>query len=213
MKKLWIENIANPSVLYQEADPGTGWTDESADESAWDLYGHFVMDYIFYRKKINGILFPIANPNYPPTIDFSGWASLTAAQKLLMTTYLLAPCALRLTIVTDAEDKANWRNLLTISQGLDSIQDVFIGRAASVEAMRQEVGEWVRVETLTIEDGQDFFKAVYILTDWYIRAETPDFSEWIQNTVGSPYENDGFAEKTYYTVARRDGLMAIYNGD
>lgn len=212
-KKLWIENIASPAALWQEADPGASWLDKTNDAASWDTYGYLVVDYLFYRDHINNILFPICNPNYPPTIDFSGWSNLTATQKEIMARYVLCPYALRLTIYSDAEDEQNWFLLIQITQGLDNQNNPFTGRALLIENMRKLVANKVRKEEMTMATSQEFFKDVFDMTEWYIRAAAPDFKQWITNEAGSPYENAGFAQESYYTVALKDELMFIYNGE
>jgi hypothetical protein len=211
-KKLWIENISIPAILYQEDTPSGDYLDKTNDAVYWDLYGMQVMDYIFVRDNINNLLFPICNPNYPPTIDFSGWNNLTAAQKEIMARYVLAPYALRLTIYTDQEDKNHWQSLIQVTQGLQNNNYLFTGRAMIIEKMRSCVADKVRIETFSMAESQIFFKDVFDFTEWYIRAACPDFKQWLTNEIGSPYENDGFAQKSYYSEALKNSLMDIYNG-
>lgn len=211
-KKLLIENNENnPAVLWQE-NVVEGYTDYTLDAVMWDKYGKFVIDYLFYRDKINTILFPICNPNYP-TVDFSGWGNLTAEQKEIMARYVLAPYALRLTVYSDEIDSANWSNLLQVTQGTETVQFHYTGRALLVENMRRHVAHKVRKELMTMTDSQLFFKDVFEFTEWYIRAACPDFKQWLTNEIGSPYENTGFAQESYYNITLKDELMSIYNGE
>lgn len=209
--KLWIENINTPAILYQEDAPSGDWVDRSSDAMAWDLFGKYIMDYLFYRDKINNILFILCNPNYP-TIDFSGWGSLTSIEKEIMARYILAPYALRLTIYSEEIDEQNWFNLIQVTQGLDSQKDPFTGRALLIEKMRKYIANKVRREEMAMATSQLFFKDVFQMLDWYIRAACPDFKQWITNEVDSPYESAGFAQKSYYSVTLKDELMDIYNG-
>ena len=209
-KKLWIENIENPSAAFQEDSPEGDWLDKTTDAESWDSHGKKVMDYLFYRDKISSILFIRANPNYP-TIDFSGWQSgLSDAERLLMAKYILAPYQLRLTQFSDSEDESNWFTLLRITQGTESFDKPFTGRSYLIEKMRKHVANKVRVEELTMSQTQAFFKDVYVFVLWYIAAAIPDFKLWLTNAEGSAYENDGFEEKEYWSQALEDGLMDIY---
>lgn len=211
-KKLWIENNSIPAVLWQEEQPTGDWLDKTNDAESWDLYGKYVMDYLFYRDKINTILFAKANPNLP-TIDFSGFFTvLTANERLLMCKYVLAPYALRTAVVSDEIDYQNWDILLEITQGLETNDKKYTGRALLIEKMRRHVAHKVRKELMTMADSQSFYKDCGGLTTWYIRAACPDFKQWITNEVGSAYENDGFAQKTYYSETLMNELMSIYNG-
>lgn len=211
-KKLLIEDDeTSPAALWQE-DVIAGFTDKTNDAVAWDKYGKFVIDYLFYRDKINTILFPICNPNYP-TIDFSGWGGLSSEQKEIMARHVLAPYTLRLTVYSDEEDYNNWNELLRITQGTEIQEYRYTGRALLIENMRRHVAHKVRKELMTMASSQSFFKSVAEKVDWYIRAACPDFKQWITNEVGSPYENSGFAQEAYYTEALKDELMSIYNGE
>lgn len=186
-------------------------TDVSTAEN-WDKYGKYFTDYLFYRDAINIILITKANPN-SPTIDFSGWGTLTSSEQEIMSRYVLCPYALRLTVFTEAEDKENWKSLVQITQGLESPSTPFTGRALVVEKMRGLIADKVRVEQMTMATSQQFFKDVFELTEWYMRAACPDFKLWLTNEVGSPYENDGFEQKVYWSQQLEDELMDIYNGE
>lgn len=202
-KKLWIENIDIPAVLWQEATPSGDWLDKTNDAVQWHLYGKQVLDYIFVRDKINNILFLKANPNYP-TIDFSGFfTELTSDERLLMCQYVLAPYALRIIVVSEEEDKNNWENLVQITQGTENPKAPFTGRSLIVERMRWEVAHEVRKENLTMEQSQQFFKDVFELTEWYIRAACPEFKLWLASE---------FETKDYYSSDLHDRLNNIYEG-
>lgn len=207
-KKLWVENIDFPAAIYQESQPEGDWSDMSSDAVSWDLYGHYVIDYLFYRDKISTILFIKANPNYP-TIDFSGFFSvLTDAERMLMCKYILAPYALRTMVVSETQDYANWELLLQITQGTEPINVPYTGRALLIEKMRKLVAHKVRKEQMGMANSQQFFKDVFHFTEWYIRAACPDFKLWITNAA--PYDTDGFDQKAYYSETLRDELMDIY---
>lgn len=212
-KKLWVENIDHPAVKYQQDSPGEDWLDKSTDAISWDLYGGYVLDYLMYRDKINEILFIKANPNYP-TIDFSGFFSvLTGQERFLMCKYVLAPYALRLMVVSEEEDYYHWEQLVRITKGNELLEYPYTGRALVVEKMRRYVAHLVRKELMTMTDSQQFFEDVFTLVELYIASANPKFKQWLTNMVGTPYENDGFEQKPYWTQDLEDNLMIIYNGN
>ena len=212
MKKLLIENIDNPAVLYQE-EAVENYTDYSDSAIHWDKYGKMVMDYLFYRDKINQILFIKANPNYPE-IDFSGFFGvMNGEERLIMCKYIQAPYSLRLMVVSEEEDIVNWNILLQISQGLENNNNHFTGRALLIENMRKNVADLVRKQELSITNSQQFFRDVAEIVDWYIRAACPDFKQWLSNEEGSPYESNGFAQKSYYNEGIKNKLLLIYEGE
>jgi hypothetical protein len=178
-----------------------GYADISSVEN-WDLFGTLATDYIFSRYEIEIILIPKANPNYP-TIDFSGWNSLSDSEKLLMAKHVLAPKSLRITILSTEEDYYNWKNLIIVTKE---------NREKLIEEMRLKVAYSILEEEMNIKDSQDFFKDLFPLTEFYINTASPDFKFWITNAVGTPYENDGFAQKVYYSVGLKNSLVDIYEG-
>jgi hypothetical protein len=211
MKKLLVENIELPAILYQEDTPTGDWLDKSSDAVAWDIHGEKVIDYIFARDKINEILFIKANPNYP-TIDFSGFFSLLSAEeRLVMCKHVLAPYALRTMVVSEEQDYINWETLLYKTQGTESPKNPYTGRALIIEKMRRYVAHKVRKEEIAMATSQQFLKDVFMFIEWYTRAACPDFKQWLTNEVGSAYELDGFAQKSYYTADLKNELMEIYN--
>ena len=185
-----------------------GYEDISTADN-WDKYGYKFLDYLFYRDEINNILFLEANPNYP-TINFSGWFSMSLAHRKLMGKYVLAPYQLRLTVQTEQEDKDYWFDLLEVSQGTGS--NKYTGRALIVEKMRRAVADHVRKEELTMGQTQQFFKDVDPMLSWYISTAAPDFKWWLTNAAGTPYENDGFEQKSYWSEDLEIDLTSIYNG-
>lgn len=210
-KKLWIEEYGAAEWAENHSVNGNNWTDETANAIAWDKYGYRVMDYLFYRDKINTLLFPICNPNYP-TVDFSGWGNLTADEQKLMAKYILAPYALRTTIYSDADDKQNWFDLLRITQGTEFKENLYTGRARLIEIMRRHVADKVRIEALTMAQTQDFLEDVDQLLDWYIRAANPKFKLWLYSLA--PYDTTGFNSKAYWSQGLEDELIAMYeNGE
>jgi hypothetical protein len=203
-RKLWIEDILTPAVAFQEVTPGATFTDETNNMFAWDKYGVEVMDYYRYRLELAKAFYLVSGPN------LENWATMTEAQKEIGSRYILVPYALRVpAVVTDQVDVQNWMEMADLSEGVmtKNIQ----GRVLVVEQMRMTTSEWARTETLTISQVQQFFKDVFNYTAWFSESNAPDLIQWISNTPGSPYENDGFAQKPYYLVDLRDALIQVYN--
>lgn len=178
-----------------------GYNDITSAEN-WDEFGKFATDYIFSRYEIQTILIPKCNPNYP-VIDFSGWANLTASEKSLMAKHILAPKALRRSIISTEQDYINWAYLIKVTK-----ED----RAKLVERMRANVSNMVLEETMSMANTQEFFKDLFPLTEFYIETANPNFKFWLTNAVGTIYMLDGFAQKTYYSQTFKDSLMNIYEG-
>ena len=189
-------------ICVISASTPTDYTEITSAEN-WEIYGDKVIDYIFWRYEIQVLLTPIVNPNYP-TIDFSGWSALTTSEKTIMAKHILAPKALRRTIFTAKEDLENWTNLLERTKG---------DRERLIEKMRKATSNMVLEETLSMADTQAFFRDVYLMIEYYINAADPIFKQWLTNEVGSAYENDGFAQKSYYSSTLKDELVLIYNGE
>ena len=78
--------------------------------------------------------------------------------------------------------------------------------------MRKRVSDELRKETLTKYDTDDFWDATHIIFNEYIDANGAKFKDWLSNTEGSDYENNGFAQKEYFTEELRDDLLNIYKG-
>jgi hypothetical protein len=213
-KKLLIENISNPAILYQE-DLVDGYTDSTSDAVAWETYGEKVLDYIFVLPKIVTILIVKANPSYP-TIDFTGWGTLTQAEKeTFCRTVLYVPYALRMTIFSDEQDIEHAKKLLVKTYGIDEeyTQGKYKGRRGIVERMRQHVFlNYVRKGLLTLDTSKDFGKDTVQHLANYERFSHNDFIYWLTNAVGTEFETDGFAEKSYYTLDLKTELLNIYNG-
>lgn len=212
MKKLWIENISNlPSVLYQEETPSGDFLDKTNDIISWDKYGEIVVDYIFVLKKIRELSVLMLNPNYP-TIDFSGWVNLTTELKKVISKYLLVPYNLRLQVFNDEEDLFNTKTLLTKSYGIQNAN--FKGRLALVEKMRNYVFiNYVRKSLMSLESSKQFGADTLLLLDEFERFSTNNFYYWLNNEIGTIYEVNGFAQKSYYNETLKNELISIYNGE
>ena len=210
--KLYIEDnqtIPAIQILDDGATPPVGFSEGTSIED-WFKYGRgslgafFGFNYLTWRMKVQGLVIAIAGS------DFSTWNNLSTPEKEIASDLILAPYTLRTSVVSDTIDKKNWNVLVTTSQGTPV--ETYTGRAKVVEKMREAVSEELRVDSMTKDDADKFFTDVSAMIDTYKGANTPDFKQWLTNEVGSPYENDGFAQKTYYSQAREDYLLEIYNG-
>lgn len=135
--------------------------------------------------------------------QLQNFAGMSIEKKLIGCKYFLLPYNIRTTIISDEQDSINWDFLLKMTK---------ISREECVEAMRVKVGQYMRLGTLTLEETQDFYTRVYQMIIWFDEANKPDFKQWLFNEVGSPYENNGFAQMTYYSESIKNDLMDIYNG-
>lgn len=204
-KKLWIENIENPAVVWAEAQPNADFIDKTADVLLWDKYGKQVLDLDRYRYEMKAPFYAIVGA------ALQNWATTSAEIKAIGAKYFLIPYNLRLTLISDAQDKENWNLLVKLTQGYPS--DNCVGRAKTFEVMRECVSDGVRTETMTMTNSQQMLKDIGQMGDWYIKSNSPDFKQWLTNEVGSPYQNAGFEQKTYYSLALKDKLYDIYNGN
>jgi hypothetical protein len=215
-KKLWIENVELPAASYSETAPDESWVDKSGDAVAWEKYGEQVLDYIFVLPKIVSILIIKANPSYP-TIDFSGWGNLTQEEKeTFCRTVLYVPYALRMSVFSDEQDIEHAKLLLIKTYGIDDgyLKGQYKGRRGIVERMRQHVFlNYVRKDLLSLDVSKDFGKDTATHLFNYERFSHNDFINWLTNKAGTPFENDGFAQKSYYTEQLKTELLTIYSGE
>lgn len=205
-KKLWIENTdIHPASYWGDVAPSVDFTDKSNDLISWDLYGSQVLDFDRYRYEMKAPFYALAGS------QLQNWASLNDEVKAIAVKMFFVPYALRLTVVSDEQDSLNWEKILTLTQGTPVEQ--YQGRAKTFDMMRICVAQRVRKEIMSMTDSQQMLKDVGQIVDWYIRVNSPDFKQWLMNEAGSPYENNGFAQKSYYSLLLRNELYDIYNGN
>ena len=211
--KLYVENNeAIPAIkVLQDSDPApSGYTEKTSIED-WYKYGgevlgaFFGFNYLTWRNKILNLVVGIVNP------DYSNWIGLNADQKAIAIELILAPYALRVPAISDEADQKNWIELIITSQGAPVWK--YDGRSKVVEEMREAVAEELRVETITKAEVDLFYSDTFDFLQYFIASNSIAFKQWLTNEVGSPYENDGFAQKTYYSIARKDYLLSIYQGN
>lgn len=168
-----------------------------------DRYGEVEIGYKRTRDVIKNKVFLELNPNFP-VIDFSGWATYPDNKKDIAVKWLCVPYALRVPYITEGEDVDNWDYLVTITKN---------DRAIVVELMRRKIANELRIEVVTYDDVNDFQFSTFSEVNNFIESNAPYFKQWLCNEIGTTYENDGFAQKIYYTLELRDSLLAIYNGE
>lgn len=86
-------------------------------------------------------------------------------------------------------------------------------RINCIEAMRVTIGSHIRNGVLTLVQTQEFYKDVYTMVILFNEVNLPDLKLWLSNSIGSQYENQGFAQKSYYSLAFKEELLDIYNGN
>jgi len=205
MSKLWIET-GGTAAFIQEIAPSVNYEDKTSDISAWDKYGLRVKDYKYVQYRIKMLVLAITG------LDFSTYGNLTDEEKKLAAKWMSAPYILRVpSQYSDEEDRENWLRLIELSEGHNKLSTQ--GRARIFEEMRQRVSEELRVEAMALEDSQDFFRTCFIDSQAYIACNDPQFKFWLDNTVGEQYENNGFAQKSYYNETLKNDLLSIYNGE
>jgi hypothetical protein len=190
-----VENIPSDPYITSTVSPGATYEDIS---SITNWYNYDGLDWGRRRTYIKPLFYASVGPN------FQNYANLTQEEKLIGGLCFFSPYALRIQLWSDEEDKQVWMNVITETKRT---------RMRTVEAMRKNIAEDIRVGTLTLLQTQMFDKDTSDMIAWYERSDARDFYQWLTNEVGSPYENDGYAQTSYYIVALRDSLVSIYNGN
>ena len=204
--KLLIENNQTiPAVLWQE-DTVEGFTDYTSNMLKWDEFAVMFIDLSIIQKYIGGLVIAIAGQ------DFSNWNNLTADQKTVACRWFIAPYSLRVPgVVTEAEDKQRWDELVPELEG--SVATFIDGRARIYQEMWQVTSDYVRRDVLSRDNSKQLYKDIEHYANWFIYSAAEDLIWWLNNTVGSPYENDGFAQKSYFNADIRDDVTDIWNGN
>ncbi len=173
----------------------------------WDRHGLETLQYQQVRNIIWGLL--IAEIG----LGFAGWASLSSDRKMIAARWGLASYALRLTHLSEEEDIYYFKILIEETAG--TRRETMFGRKRVIEEMRQVVGlEYFRKEIISKADIDDLYASIkgtgYV--DDYIESNSPIFKNWLTNAVGTEFESNGFAQKSYYHAELVTKLMLIYNG-
>ena len=190
-----VENLPSEAFITAEVSPGVAYEDYS---SITNWYNYEGLDWGRRRAYIKPLFYAAVGPN------FQNYTNLTQEEKLIGGWCFFSPYTLRLQLWSDQEDQYVWMNVITETKRT---------RMRTVEAMRKAVAEEIRVGALTLLQTQMFDKDTSDMIAWYERSDAKDFYQWLTNEVGSPYENAGYAQTTYYIVGLKDQLVSIYNGN
>jgi hypothetical protein len=182
-----IENIPDSPFVISDIIP-QGYEDYS---SIVNWYNCTFLDWARRRDNIKPLFYIKAGAN------LSNYASLTDDEKWIGNVCFLVPLALRLQLWSSEDDQNGWARLI----------------AERKKTRSMCVAEQIRIGSLTLTQTQMFDKDTSLMISWYERSDALDFKQWLTNEAGSPYENDGFAEKTYYSQVIKGDLLNIYNGD
>ncbi len=136
--------------------------------------------------------------------QLENFSSMSNNKKIRACEFFLIPYNIRIQIITNEQDSKNWEFLLKKTKE---------SRKDCIEAMRLKTGEYMRTGLLTLEQTQMFYKNVFEYVNWFEDTNSADLKQWITNEVGSPYENNGFEQTSYYLLQLRIDLMDIYNGN
>jgi len=202
--KLIKEDIAeNYDYISDTESIPVGWSELTSLED-WDLYwGETRLLQKFARDKIKVIVATETNM-------FQNWATYPEDKKHIACHWIAAPYSLRMTYHTDAEDTVIWDDLVGYTEK---------NRTVIVERMRLYISELSRTEDLTIQESQQFYYDItnadvgHNLLELFMKTNCPRFSWWMNNTVGTDYENDGFEQRAYYNETIRDNVNLIYTGE
>lgn len=205
MSKLWIEdNEVIPAVVYQTIDPSIGAnTYSEATIEQWAQYGESQLQFMHTRSNIQVLV-------ATKSAMFTNWGALTSEEQIIAVQWICAPYALRVPFITDNEDKENWNYMVQKLRGVGTI-DTLEGREYISELLRERVSDEVRREVWDNDTSNSFYYDTERLLGAYRFANAQDLIAWISNKVGTPFENDGFAEKSYYTNDLKEDLVLIYN--
>lgn len=207
MGKLWVENITNyPNVQYTDEDLSATHTDDSNNIEKWDEYGLEVLQWLHVRRKLTPLIYAAAT-NIDP---FDNWGGLTQAIRDIAIKWICAPYVLRVPAITDTEDRENWEVLMKQSRGVG--EKCSGGRAFIIELMRERAADNLRTEIWDYNTSNQFYYDTAAHIEAYTFANTNDLIYWISNEAGTPYENNGFAQTSYYSVIIKNDLINIYNG-
>ena len=204
--KFWVEDIENnPGVAYQETQPSPECIDRTDNMVYWNKYGMMVQQYLQVRNEIWRILILEAGSN------LAGFSSLSDEKKLICANWILLPYSYRIQIVSESVDKDNFKECMEETSGF--FKDKLSGRSRIVEEMRQFVGlNYFRNEIMSKNDIDDFYNTCTGMLNEFISSNSINFRYWLNNQVGSNYENDGFAQKNYYNINIVEGFNTILNG-
>lgn len=157
----------------------------------WDSYGLAQLQYIQVRNEIWYLLIAEVGSN------FAGYGSLSNARKIIAAKWGLVTYAMRTAVISNEEDRACFKILLEETAGVK--KENLRGRRRIIEEMRQYVGlEYFRTEVVTKADIDDFYSTASDYLNDYEKSNNIKFKNWLTNATGTEFENDGYAQKSYY---------------
>lgn len=198
MKKLFIENIDNyPAVVFAESAPSENFTDCSNDIEKWDWYGLQVLQYIQVRGYIFDLVKSVGN-------------NLTPTQMKIAAKWICLHYPVRLLCVTEEEDLENFKVLYEQTSGVT--KENLFGRNRIVAEIKQLITlNYFRKGLISKNDIDIFFNIVKGELEEYIATNSPKFWDWISNSVGTAYENNGFKQQTFYNENLKNEILNIMN--
>jgi hypothetical protein len=134
----------------------------------------------------------------------TAFGMLTTLEQREVCKYILMPLSVRTLFFTEAEDQQNWVLLVEKSKEY---------RAGKIEEMRIRVADGLRSETQTKQQLTDFFNDTRLKIESYIFNNDTELIDFINNKVGTPYENAGFLQASYYSEQMKTDLINIYNNN
>lgn len=196
--------ITDSATNYIVADTLPEGYDEIKSIELLDKHGLNFLQYIQVRGYIFDATIQIVSYN------FSTWNNLSGIEKNIVAKWCCAPYQLRLSRLSDEEDFVNYRQLIEQTAGIR--KENLFGRSRIVEEMRQFIAlNYYRKELINKDDVDDIYSTCKGKIIDYINTNSPTFWYWLNNTVGTPFENAGFKQKSYYTQELVTALNNIQN--
>lgn len=210
--KLWIEDNGT-AAYYQDIAPSVNYSDKSSCVLAWEKnYKKVEFNYYHFLKVLQGIIIPKASSTLDP-LNFDLIDALSLDEKKFSVKYwIMQNPADRIGVsewqVTDEQDSTNIKQLLIKSKE---------GRAEIIEALREKVGDHMRLGAISLAQSQRFFRIVATYIDSYINTSDVIFKAYMTSisvTVDgeiTDFTGAGFIEETFSTQAILDDCMDIYS--
>jgi len=183
----------NPAFIYSETLT-SDYHDISNDLLLIEKFGENVMSYNSKRNFMIPVFYSEAGTSFQ---NFSG---MTSEKKMIAAKYFFIPYSIRLTLLTESEDAANWSSLVRLTED---------GRAKMVEAMRVKVSDFVRSELYSKSDSELFFEDCFSMLNAFIKAASTRLKDFISNKIGTEYELNGFEQASYYNEDLKIELLKI----
>lgn len=196
-----------PITNITEFTFGGSISDEYGDQSFFDDFDqqgiepetqivfiakYWKRDYIDFNKARSAMSMAI--------VSKGGFSNLTDFEKLVVSRWFLATYEQRITVITNEQDRINWDFIVKYTK---------MARDKRIEKSRRDISY-----TLYPTDSNNLFDTVGSLITAYSIANKSDLIDWFNNTVGTQYENNGFAQKSYFSQDLLDSFNdVIKNGN